>query len=186
MFKWGPNKYLRLITLSGGFGWKGHWQWPSGELSLRSKFTVSTMLKGSDWKVSARDDWAPSNTHTHTEKKKKSMMWPVAGLLLNQPVRQQARWPLGKLAVRPSVSSLPIRPSTVKRSRGGLCKFVNLKHQETNKSLHHCQHVWHLSRLCRRGATMPAEQKAPVSTVDGCDLLFIKTFVYVNLEKILP
>lgn len=47
------------------------------------------------------------------------MMWPVAGLLLNQPKRQQARWPLGKLAVRPSVSLLPIRLGTVKRSRGG-------------------------------------------------------------------
>lgn len=30
---------------------------------------------------------------------------------------------------------------------------------------------------------MLAEQKATVSTVDGSDLLFIKTFVYVNLEK---
>lgn len=185
MFKWGPNKYLRLIILSGGFEWKGHWQWPSGELSLRSKFTVSTMLKGSDWKVSARDDWAPGNTHTYG-KEKKSMMWPVVGLLLNQPAWQQARWPLGKLAVRPSVSSLPIRPGAVKRSRGGLCKFVNLKHQETNKSLHHCQHVWHLSRLCWRGTTMLAEQKSMVSTADEWDLLFIKTFFYVNLEKLLP
>lgn len=54
-------------------------------------------------------------------------MWPVAGLLLNQPKRQPARWPLGKLAVGPSVSLLPIRLGTVKRSRGGPWKFVNLK-----------------------------------------------------------
>lgn len=32
---------------------------------------------------------------------------------------------------------------------------------------------------------MLEEQKATVSTVDGCDLLFIKTFVYVNLRKLL-
>lgn len=82
-------------------------------------------------------------------KKKKINEWPVVGLLLNQPTRQQARWPLAELAVRPSVSLLPIRPGTVKRSRGGLCRFVNLKHQETDKYLYHSQCAWHLSTLCK-------------------------------------
>lgn len=42
------------------------------------------------------------------------------------------------MVVKSSVSSLPIRLGTAKRSMGGLCRFVNLKPQGTTEYPCHC------------------------------------------------
>lgn len=120
-------------------GERGHWQWPPTPLSSRSKVRVSTMQK----------DLTRGSMGGGGFSSKKSMhgQWWVSFSISHHD--SCSRWPLGKLVVRPSVSSLPTRPSMVKRSRGGLCRFVNLKHRGSTKYLYHCQLVWHLSILCK-------------------------------------
>ena len=134
---------------------------------MRRALTVTSSSTLSQVKVQGEPDAKGSDNRepergwcSPVKKKKKSMRvrwWVSFSISYHDSC---SRWPLGKLAVRPSVSSLPIRPGTVKRSRGGLCRFVNLKHQGSAKYLYHCQHAWHLSILCKWQIIMLAERKA--------------------------
>lgn len=153
--KWVPE-CVHLFEIYTTWWW---WSWVKGALTVTFSCTLSQFKVQRELYAKKPDERESERRARAPVKKKKINEWPVVGLLLNQPTRQQARWPLGELAVRPSVSLLPIRPGTVKRSRGGLCRFVNLKNQETDKYLYHCQRVWHLSTLCKWHTLMLDEHR---------------------------
>lgn len=111
-------------------------------LTVTSSSTLSQVKVQGEADAKGPDEQESERRAGHPIKKKKKSMhgwwWVSFSISLRD---SYSRWPLGRLAVRPSVSSLPIRHSTVKRSRGGICRFVTLQHQGGSKYLYHCQCV---------------------------------------------